>query len=253
MKKSVFSMILMLALVISALSLNAYAAEMADGTYEVNIALWHSEDDKASMAADAVGTKATIEVANGVKTMHITSGEMSMMGMKASLQELRIADKNGNFTDAKVESKNSEGDPTGFYFVMPHTDEYITVKVNPHLAIMGNKDIGARIKVDYSTLKLVKAAESTSAGELEATVVQTVDENGETVESLVTVAAEENQTEAETDGAAQTTAQTVQTTGGETQSADTQAEEVGNTEIYVAAAVIAAVIVLIIIKKKLKK
>lgn len=246
MKKSVISVILMLALAVSAFSFGAYAAEMADGTYEVNIALWHSEDDKASMAADAVGTKARIEVVNGVKTMRITSGEMSMMGMKASLQELRIADKSGNFTDAKIESKNSEGNPTGFCFVMPHTDEYITVKVNPHLAIMGNKDIGARIKVDYSTLKLIKAAETVADDEPKTTVAQTVYANGETAEAVVTVTVTENQTEAEADGTAQTTAELTQT-------ANAQTEEKSNAAIYVAAAVVAAVIILIIVKKKFKK
>lgn len=182
MKKLLISIVFMLAIVSSMFSFSAFAAQMADGTYEVNIALWHSEDDKESMASDAVGTKATIVVENGVKTMHITSGEMSMMGIKASLQELKIADANGNYVDAKVESKDSEGNPTGFYFTMPHTNEYITVKVNPHIAIMGNKDIGARIKVDYSTLKLVKPAETAA----ETTVAQTANSSVETVTDIVT-------------------------------------------------------------------
>lgn len=186
MKKIIFSIVFMFAILSSMFSLNVFAREMSDGTYEVNIALWHSEDDKESMAADSIGTKATIVVKNGKKTMYITSGEMSMMGIKASLQELRIADAKGNYTDAKVESRDSEGNPTGFYFTMPHTGEYITVKVNPHLAIMGNKDISARIKVDYLTLKLIKSSETSTEKKTETTVVQTTAEKEELVTEKVT-------------------------------------------------------------------
>lgn len=249
MKKKLFSIVFILIILSSMFSLNAFAAEMADGTYEVDIALWHSEDDKESMAASAIGSKATVEVVNGVKTMHIESGEMSMLGMKASLQELRIADKNGNFTDAKVESKNAEGNPTGFYFIMPHTDEYITVKVNPHLAIMGNKDIGARIKVDYSTLKLIKSAEPTTAAESETTVIQTVDENGETVEAFVTVASTDNVSEENytlPDGMEFITE-------AETQASDAQSKGSGKIAIFVAAAAVATAVIFIVIKKKAKK
>lgn len=244
MRKSFFAIVFVLVCLFSMFSLSAYAAEMADGTYEVNIALWHSEDDKESMAADAIGTKATIVVENGVKTMHITSGEMSMMGIKASLQELRIADENGTYTDAKIESKNSEGSPTGFYFTMPHTDEYITVKVNPHLAIMGNKDIGARIRVDYSTLKLIKAAEVTTAAENGTADVQPVSEESETVETAVTLTESEVQT-----SAAETEDISVQTVQPEVDE-KTKAEDENYTVIYIAAAVAAAAIVLVIMKEK---
>lgn len=245
MRKSIFTFILTFAVIVSAFSLNAFAVEMTDGTYEVNITLWHSEDDKESMAADAIGKKATIVVENGVKTMHITSGEMSMMGIKASLQELRIADTKGNFTDAKVESKNSEGNPTGFCFTMPHTNEYIMVKVNPHLAIMGNKDIGARIKVDYSTLKLVKVAETIAVTKPETTLIQSVDENGETVTEILTVkAAEETATQAVTE------AEAVETTVN----TETPVQPDGNNSTaIIIAAVLAALVVIIVIIKKRKK
>lgn len=245
MKKTVIAFILAFAAIISAFSFNAFAAEMADGRYEVDIALWHSEDDKESMAADSVGAKAIIVVENGEKTMHITSGEMSMMGIKASLQELRIADKNGNFTDAKVESENSEGNPTGFYFTLPHTEKYITVKVNPHIAIMGNKDIGARIRVDYSTLKLIEAAVTTAS--------QTTSENGEASESVESVSTAENQTTVTNADETDTTSESAQSEENGTQTSDGQSKEKNSGAIFVAVGVIAAVIILIAVKKKIKK
>lgn len=250
MKKIIFSIAFILVILSSMFSINAFAAEMADGTYEVNIALWHSEDDKESMAADAIGKKATIVVENGVKTMHITSGEMSMMGIKASLQELRIADAKGNFTDAKVESRNSEGNPTGFYFTMPHTNEYITVKVNPHLAIMGNKDIGARIKVDYSTLKLIKSAETTTEFESDITAAQETDGNEETVSHT-----EAQTTTGAADNSEQITDDRIVFSENENTSAYVQPDsnEKNNLPLIIGVSAAAAIIVLVIIVVNRKK
>lgn len=250
MKKKIFSIAFILVILSSVFSINAFAAEMADGTYEVNIALWHSEDDKESMAADAIGKKATIVVENGVKTMHITSGEMSMMGIKASLQELRIADRNGNFTDAKVESRNSEGNPTGFYFTMPHNNEYITVKVNPHLAIMGNKDIGARIKVDYSTLKLIKPAETITEVKTETTNIQTTNISGESVTETVVITEIVTVDNSEDTIIENTIANTTDDT---TTNDQTNPHKQSNSAIIIIVAIVVVIIILVALKIKRKK
>lgn len=259
MRKTIFLIILALTAVVSAFAFNASAVEMADGTYEVNIALWHSEDDKESMAASAIEAKAAIEVKNGKKIMHIKSGEMSMMGIKASLQELKIADANGNYTEATVETKNSEGDPTGFYFELPHTNEYITVKVNPHIALMGNKDIGARIKVDYSTLKLIKAAgvvtEKTQATVAQSTAVDKTEDVSEKITSASTEVSTSEVTELVTENAIPTDSAFAEQPD-EVPDTDTQgdAEPKNMTPVFVAVAVVvvAAVVVTIIFKKKKK-
>ncbi|MBQ8575195.1 MAG: NEAT domain-containing protein [Clostridia bacterium] len=259
MRKSLMAIVLALITLVSVFTFNASAVEMTDGTYEVNIALWHSEDDKESMAASAIETKATIEVKNGKKIMHIKSGEMSMMGIKASLQELKIADVNGNYTEATVETKNSEGDPTGFYFELPHTNEYIIVKVNPHIALMGNKDIGARIKVDYSTLNLIKAAEvvteKTQATVVQSTAVDKTEDVSEEATSASTEVSTSEVTELVTENAIPTDAasseQPDEVPGTQTQD---DAEPKNMTPVFVAVAVVivAAIAVTIIIKKKKK-
>lgn len=138
-------------------AMSVFAVDLSDGTYKVNVYLWHSEDDKESMAAAALEETAYIVAENGTYTMHISTGEMTMMFITASLQELYISDGNGNYVDAVVESTDNSGNPTGFYFVLPHTDEYVDVKVNPHIAMMGNRDIGARIKIDYSSIEKTEA------------------------------------------------------------------------------------------------
>lgn len=171
--KRMVSVLIVTAILLCTSVFAANALEITEGTYQVNIKLWHSEDDKESMAASAIDSTAVIVVEKGVKTMHIKTGEMSMMGINASLQELRVADQNGNYTDATVEATNENGDPTGFYFTLPHTEEYITVLVNPHIALMGNKDIGARIKVDYSTLIRMDSSETTKTETVAQTQTQT--------------------------------------------------------------------------------
>ena len=128
---------------------------LKDGIYEVPVWLWHATKDQASMAAQSLNSTARIVVKNGVKTMYIYTKSMTYGSIEASLQELKVADANGNYTNATVEEKNASGNTTCFSFVLPHTQEYLNVKVNPHVAIMGHQDIEARLRIDYSALKLV--------------------------------------------------------------------------------------------------
>lgn len=129
---------------------------LADGTYQVKVALWHADKDQASMAASSLLEDARIVVKDGVYTMYLYTQPMTIGAITASLQELQVADDAGNYTDGTVESRDGDGNPTSFSFVMPHTNEYINVKVNPMVAIMGNQALDARIKVDYSTLAVAE-------------------------------------------------------------------------------------------------
>lgn len=136
---------------------------LSDGIYEVPVWLWHATNNATSMAADSVNSTARIVVKGGKATMYIYTKQMTMGNITASLQEMKVEGNNGNYTSAKVESKDANGNPTCFSFALPHKNEYIKVKVNPHVAIMGNQDIDARIRVDYTGLKLVsKDAEDTN-------------------------------------------------------------------------------------------
>ena len=56
---------------------------------------------------------------------------------------------------ATIIEKDAQGNPTLWAFELPHENEYIDVMMNPHVAMMGNMDLGARIKVDYTTLTYV--------------------------------------------------------------------------------------------------
>lgn len=73
---------------------------LKDGIYEVPIWLWHATKDQASMAAQSLNSTARIVVKNGVKTMYIYTKSMTYGNIEASLQELKVADANGNYTNA---------------------------------------------------------------------------------------------------------------------------------------------------------
>lgn len=128
--------------------------DLQDGTYTVNVALWHSEKDQASMAASSLKPEAKIVVQNGNATMYIYTQPMTMGSITASLQELKVQQPDGSYKDAQVASRSSDGNPTSFKFALPSTDEYLPVQVNPHVEMMGNQFLDARIKVDWSTLKV---------------------------------------------------------------------------------------------------
>ena len=128
-----------------------------DGTYSVDVALWNATSDKESMAASAIDSKANIIVKDGKATMYLSTKEMSFGSIKASLQEFYIGSEQEDYKNhgATIIEKDAQGNPTLWSFELPHENEYIDVMMNPHVAMMGNMDLGARIKVDYATLTYV--------------------------------------------------------------------------------------------------
>ncbi len=127
---------------------------LKDGIYEVSVQLFHATNNQLSMAAKSFVSPAKIVVKNGVKTMYVYTQPMSFGNMTASLQEMRVFDLNGNYQNAVVQATNG-GNPTCFSFQLPHTEEFIKVQVNPHVEMMGNQFLDARIKVNYQTLSRV--------------------------------------------------------------------------------------------------
>lgn len=123
-----------------------------DGVYQLPVHLWNATADKASMADSALVEKAIIKVENGKKTITIYTQKMTMGTIEAYLQELKLVNSDGTYTNVEANTRDSQGNPTSFTFELPHTEEYIDVMVNPHVALMGNQDIAARLKLDYSQL-----------------------------------------------------------------------------------------------------
>ena len=127
---------------------------LADGIYEVQVALWNATQNQASMASGSVVKLARIAVRNGVSTMYLYTQTMTLGNITASLQYLQV-ESGGGYTQAAVNTRNAAGDPTSFSFVMPHKNDYIAVRVNPEVEIMGNTYIDARLRLDWNSLKAV--------------------------------------------------------------------------------------------------
>ena len=126
-----------------------------DAIYEVQVALWNAEKDKPSMAASSLKAVAKIFVKDGKPVMHIYTQPMTMGSITASLEELRVYELNSDTYNMGTVVASKDGKPVEFAFDLPHTNEFIRVDVNPHVAMMGNAFIAARIKVDYDTLTKV--------------------------------------------------------------------------------------------------
>lgn len=135
---------------------------LKDGIYEVPVALWNATLDKPSMAAAGVNSTARIIVKDGMAKMYIYTQLMKFGTITATLQELKIVTLTRTTTVADIETRDASGNPTSFSFVLPHFEQYIDVLVNPHVDIMGNQDIAARLKVDYDNMKVVNDATDVS-------------------------------------------------------------------------------------------
>lgn len=123
-----------------------------DGTYTVNIALWNASKDAPSMAASAIEPSATILVKDHKAVMYMKTKPMTLGTITASLQEMKVGPDQ---EPATVVDKDSDGNPTMFSFTLPSEADMIDVEVNPHVAVMGNTFIPARIKIDYASLTKV--------------------------------------------------------------------------------------------------
>lgn len=125
--------------------------KLSNGRYQVNIALWHATSDKESMGNGAIVPTALIDVKNGKYTMTVATQEMTISSITASLVTLQIKQEDGTYVDATKSGDN-------FKFVLPSTDEYIDVKMDPQVEIMGDGLLDARLKIDWHTLKSVSSS-----------------------------------------------------------------------------------------------
>lgn len=128
---------------------------LKDGIYEIPVALWHATQDKPSMAESSLNDTARIVVKNGQMTVYIYTKSMTFGTITASLQEMKVQHSNGSWESAKIETKGKDGNPNCFSFALDELNEYLTAKVNPHVALMENKDIDARLKFDLNSIKMI--------------------------------------------------------------------------------------------------
>lgn len=129
---------------------------LPDGKYQVSVQLWHATMDKESMGNAAILPDALIEVKKGEYTMTVATTQMTMGTIASCLGSLWVKEADGTYTAAKiVESNNPNKQPSAFSFIMPVKEEYLDVKIDPQVEIMGSEPLDARLKIDWNSLKAV--------------------------------------------------------------------------------------------------
>lgn len=274
---TLIAMVTLMAVMLSA-AVPAFAADLSkDGEYSVNVYLVQKEKDQDTPASDGVLKQAKIVVKDGKATMFIYTQPVTITMITSSLKALTVF-KNDDASDAgyaaKVVSKDSKGNPSCFSFELPHTRNFIRIKVDTGLKVPGV--IGARLKVDWASLKLVKAdavattkavttvskteeskpVDSTTAAADESTTVPvetTAVTEVTSAKDESNTAVSENADSAEIATEAQNDSQVVDK-GAEDASTDT-AQKSSNpmkviVPVIIAVVVIAAIVIIVIKKKK---
>ncbi|HHP5738524.1 MULTISPECIES: heme uptake protein IsdC [Bacillus] len=99
------------------------AAQLADGTYDINYVIQKAENDSASMANDYFEKPAKLIVKNGEMRVQIP------MNHSAWITEFK-APENGNFVDAKVVSKDEAADKRTVEFKIDDLSKPLGVKIH---------------------------------------------------------------------------------------------------------------------------
>lgn len=161
-------------------SASASAEEVVDGTYRVQVELWHASMDQASMGNAALSQEGELTVKGGKATLKVEFKAMSFAGLTGYLSELNLLTdieynassypEKYHKTPAKVissyavideyNSKNSKDSriaggkyPKELSFPVELGEEFTWVHIYvPLMGSVGAGDHEARLKVDYSSL-----------------------------------------------------------------------------------------------------
>jgi len=157
------------------------AAEVKDGTYQIQVSLWNAMTDKASMGNAALNQEAVLTVKDGKAVLQLEFKPMTFTGLTGYLSELDLMTdikfnassypENYEKAPAKVistydvvdefnkkDSKDSrcagKAYPKELSLPVELGKEYTYVHVYvPIMGSFGAGDQEARLKLDYSTLK----------------------------------------------------------------------------------------------------
>lgn len=140
--------------------------ELENGIYTVNVEIYNERENKPSMGNKAMNHVAEIVADNGKYKMLIGSDKMTVQNITASLVSLQIRDDNGNyfFAEPHAFDLKIDGDPDKrpkvFDFNVSRKDPFTYIKVDPKVKPMGEVPIGARLKIDWASLKKIDDTEA---------------------------------------------------------------------------------------------
>lgn len=177
-KKKIIGFILTIAM-LSSVFANAGIAKaveldknkLEDGKYTVNVDLYHSTDNKPSMASGIIEKKAEIVVKDGVAKLYLHFMEMNMMGVKARLVNFK-AFKAESFSGEEVTTEiiktikytytqtggveTTIDSPTEIAVELPHRNEFVYAEMT-NTFMPGTQN--ARVKIDWNSLEKTETPE----------------------------------------------------------------------------------------------
>ena len=151
--KALIAFVLTLTALFSLYMVGASAAGIANGKYTVPVALWHETKNQASMDNKGMKQTAKVSVNNGKMTMTIYTKPMTYGNTTAYLYQMKIKNANGGWTQGRVVSRDSKGNPTAFSFPLPGKKNYYEVQVHPNVKELGSNYMDARLKVSWNSLQ----------------------------------------------------------------------------------------------------
>lgn len=130
---------------------------LADGTYTIQVALWHATDHTYSAAAAILQDVANIVVIDGVYTLMIHTDQVEMFGLTSWLETLVVLDENRNPVPVTT-LDNGLGTGNSFAFEMPHLEQFIAVTVAfPWTADHQMMVQPARLNLNWETLTFISS------------------------------------------------------------------------------------------------
>ena len=130
-----------------------------DGYYKVKVQLWHANKNQASAGADCISSPAYVMIEDGEITMRLVTKKMNKSGITAHLGEGDFyIYSDGDYVPATLVS--TENSRWIHEFTLPNdTSTYYKCEVDPHVDVMGDEPVKARLKITWSSK--TKITEST--------------------------------------------------------------------------------------------
>ena len=130
-----------------------------DGYYKVKVQLWHATKNQSSAGADCISSPAYVMIEDGEITMRLVTKKMNKSGITAHLGEGDFyIYSDGDYVPATLVS--TENSKWIHEFSLPNdTSTYYKCEVDPHVDVMGDEPVKARLKITWSSK--TKITEST--------------------------------------------------------------------------------------------
>lgn len=157
-----------------------------DGYYKVKVQLWHANKNQASAGAACVSSPAYVHIDGSEITMRLVTKKMNKSGITAHLGDGDFyIYEDGSYNAASLIS--TEDSKWIHEFNLPNdTSTFYKCKVDPHVDVMGDEPVNARLKVTWSSKTKIS---ETKWDNLQGDVDDTDDDDDTTTSTSKTTAA----------------------------------------------------------------